>query len=67
MKTTFGKVKKTLAILLAVCFLVSVTAAAVSASSFHKYRPKGNKDKAKATSCLTAVERAGMPMVVMSI
>ena len=45
MRTIFGKVKKMLAILLAVFFLVSVTAAATSAAGFSKYSPKDNKAK----------------------
>jgi hypothetical protein len=50
MRITFGKVKKTLAILLAVFFIVSVTVAAASAKS----DPKNDKDKIRTIAVVTA-------------
>ena len=38
------QIKKTLAILLAVCFLISVTAAAVSAQPVDSWKEKKDKD-----------------------
>jgi hypothetical protein len=44
MKMTFGKVKKTLSILLAVFFLVAITAGAASAGMWDKYKDPKSKD-----------------------
>ena len=54
MRTIFGKVKKTLAILLVVFFLVSVTAAAASAGAYHKYSPKHYTGMDKPTTVSTS-------------
>lgn len=58
MEITFGKVKKALAIMLAVCFLVSVTAGAASAGMFDRFKDPSISKK-QATIAAVAVGNGG--------